>query len=220
LELAHELKEQGISYIGTIRHNNRGVPPDARSTKGRTRKDTKVYYDGNRAVLVSFWDKITKPVLLIDTLHRVVPIPSVNQKPTTVLLYNRTKSGVDTFDKRVKGFSCKRKCRRWPYAIFSNLIDISTNNGCIIFTQRGHSAVRQHECHYDFLKNAAYQLVDNQIKRRIQSERLNFKIKHAMELLGYEVNSIVNEELEPLKLQKNKPCAFCQAEKDRKTSWG
>jgi len=46
LELAHELKQQGISYIGTIRHNNRGVPPDARPIKGRTRKDTQVYYDG------------------------------------------------------------------------------------------------------------------------------------------------------------------------------
>jgi hypothetical protein len=103
------------------------VPHIAKSSAGRVKKDTKVFYNQDGAVLVSFWEKSSKPVLLIDTLHKTV------QKCSTVLQYNRTKSGVDIFDKRVKGFSCKRKRRRWLYAIFSNVIDMATNNTGIIF---------------------------------------------------------------------------------------
>jgi hypothetical protein len=91
----------------------------ARSTAGRIKKDTKVFYNANGVILVSFWDKGVTPVILIDTLHRIVPLPEINHKCASMLAYNRTKSGVDTFDKRIRGFSCKRKCRRWPYAIFS-----------------------------------------------------------------------------------------------------
>jgi hypothetical protein len=109
------------------------VPHIAKSSAGRVKKDTKVFYNQDGAVLVSFWEKSSKAVLLIDTLHKTAPIPPVNQKCSTVLQYNRTKSGVDIFDKRVKGFSCKRKRRRGLYAIFSNVIDMATNNSGIIF---------------------------------------------------------------------------------------
>jgi hypothetical protein len=122
----------------------------ARSTAGRIKKDTKVFYNADGVILVSFWDKGVTPVILIDTLHRIVPLPEINHKCASVLAYNRTKSGVDTFDKRIRGFSCKRKCRRWPYAIFSNIIDIATNNGCIIFNDGVSDKERKEENHYQF----------------------------------------------------------------------
>jgi hypothetical protein len=221
LELAQELKQHRISFIGTIRKNSRAVPPIARSTVGRVRKDTKVYYDNHGTALVSFWDKGTHPVLLIDTLHRTIPIPEVNQKCQTVMEYNRTKSGVDMFDKRVKGFSCKRKCRRWPYAIFSNMVDIATNNGCIIYHHAGvNVGIRQNETHYNFLKNVGYQLVDKHIKRRIVEGPMNLAVRTAMEAIGYNLNGNIDQGTSnALKLNPKKRCAICPGDKDRKTAW-
>jgi hypothetical protein len=124
------------------------------------------------------------------------------------------------FDKRTRGFSCKRKCRRWPYAIFSNIVDIATNNGCIIFNSR-RVVDRKNECHYDFLKSAGYQLVDKHIRKRMLLARLNQNSKSAMQALGYELDDVTTsaDDNKPLKLEKNKRCAFCASEKDRKTSW-
>jgi hypothetical protein len=223
VELAEELKNRKTSYIGTLRSNSRGIAPIARSTSNRVRKDTRVYYSGDGVAMISFWDKGTKPVLLIDTLHRTVPLPPADGKCVTVLEYNRTKSGVDIFDKRVRGYSCKRKCRRWPFAIFSNMIDIATNNGCIIFGERDNHTVRVKESHYEFLKNAAYQLVDQQIQRRLQQDlRITKKAKDAMVLLGYDTNkpSASVEEGKPIKLEKKERCEYCPSSIDRKTAWG
>ena len=70
----------------------------AKSTAARIKKDTRVFYNDQGTALVSFWDKKNKPVLLLDSFHRVVPIP---QAPEKALLYNSTKSGVDVADKKV-----------------------------------------------------------------------------------------------------------------------
>lgn len=41
--------------------------------------------------------------------------------------------GVDTVDKMLSCYSCKRKTCRWPMTVFSNIIDISALNALIIF---------------------------------------------------------------------------------------
>ena len=41
--------------------------------------------------------------------------------PECVLFYNATKSGVDIVDKKIRAFSCKRKCSRWPVAVVCNI---------------------------------------------------------------------------------------------------
>ena len=215
LELVDELRNNNTSYIGTLRNNNRSVPPIAKSTAQRQRKDSKVYYDNQGTALVSFWDKGTKPVLLVDTLHRNVPVSAINEKPCTVTEYNRTKSGVDIANKRLRGLSCKRKCRRWPYAIFSNMIDIAGNNGSIIFSERHPEISRKQEAHYNFLKNSGYQLVDRHIRRRLQNRQfLRETTKIATRLLGYDLPEPHQEDGRML---QSKRCAFCPSKKDRKT---
>ena len=149
------------------------MPPIARSIEGRSKKDTRIFEDDNGTLLTSFWDKRTKPVLLLDSLHTHVSAPPQGTKPESVLMYNQTKSGVDVADKRIRGFTCKRKSRRWPYAMFSNMIDIATNNATIILNSIAPKA-RKGEQHYKFLRDLAHQLVDANIKRRIEfSHHLN-----------------------------------------------
>jgi len=50
-----------------------------------------------------------------------------------ILDYNATKGGVDTADQMLQTYTCKRMTRRWPTAIFYNIIDISALNAFIIW---------------------------------------------------------------------------------------
>lgn len=54
------------------------------------------------------------------------------KKPQIIIDYNKTKSGVDTMDKLVQTYTVKRQTRRWPVAIFYDMIDISALNAYII----------------------------------------------------------------------------------------
>ena len=210
LPLVDELRHQKTTYIRTLKNSSHDAPAIANSTKDRHRKDTKIYYDNNGTALISFWDKATKPVLLVDSFHHNISLPEIQNKAATVIEYNQTKSGVDIADKRIRGLSCKRKCHRWPYSIFSNMVDIAGNNACIIFNER-HPAndVRRQDQHYNFLKSAAYQLVSAHIQHRIQNDKhLSTSAKEAMKLLGYDINVLCNVPTEVILLEKKKLVLF------------
>ena len=218
MEVVNSLRENNTSYIGTIRSNKRGVPAVARSVLGRQRKDTRVFSDEKGTSLVSFWDKGAKPVLLVDSFHPNVPVPEISEKPATVLMYNNTKSGVDIADKRLRAFTCKRKCRRWPYAMFSNMIDVATNNASIICHLRKVGETRKQEQHYTFLRTLGYQLVDGNIRKRIRENQwLLSSTKAAMERLGYVLGDNNAVSAEPERMPKSKRCYLCDVKKDRKT---
>ena len=213
LERIDELRNRCISYIGTVRHNNRGLPQIAKKVAGRVRKDTRVFYNSSGCALVSFWDKGNKPVLLFDSMHRNVQVPPENVKPISVVAYNESKSGVDVADKKMRGYTCKRKCRRWPDAVFSNVLDVISNNASIIFHEKQQKS-RKQDSHYNFIKEAAYQLAARQMARRSTHRNLKPSTITALHLLGYKRGEkIPNVAL----LKKQTRCAFCIRKSDRKT---
>ena len=120
LTLAEKLAEKNTTIVGTIRSNRRELPPAAKALGGRQRGDT-VHYKNRNTILCSFWDKRNKPVLLISSMH-----PGETYRPEgkseIVAYYNAHKSGVDNFDKLVRNYRSQRKCRRWPYGVFFNLL--------------------------------------------------------------------------------------------------
>ena len=73
-ELVEKLKENKTFFVCTVRQDSRSVAAVAKSTAARIKKDTRVFYNDQGTALVSFWDKKNKPVLLLDSFHRVVPI--------------------------------------------------------------------------------------------------------------------------------------------------
>ena len=123
--LVDRLYENRVTYVGTVWSNRRDVPPAARSIENRVRGDTRLYHDGNNLTLCSYWDKGRNSVLLLDSFTDRCSLPEEGKKPDTVLFYNSTKSAVDDMDKKVRMYSTKRKCRRWPYSFIMNLIDIA-----------------------------------------------------------------------------------------------
>lgn len=96
-----------------------------------------------------------------------------------------TRGGVDTLDKMLRGFSCKRKTNRWPMVLFYNMVDVAA------FT-----AFRLYElCHPDwnsnksekrkiFLKELGFELAMKYMQNRCQNP-LRKSVKTAMNLIGF-----------------------------------
>ena len=96
VSLSDQLEAAHTSMVGTIRSNCRDVPPAAKSTRGRRKKDSQYYIKDNK-VMCSFWHKANKPVLLLSTKHSYGNHVQ-GERPEIVQCYNATKSGVDNLD--------------------------------------------------------------------------------------------------------------------------
>ncbi|KAJ8394423.1 hypothetical protein AAFF_G00046340 [Aldrovandia affinis] len=80
--------------------------------------------------MMSYVPKKGKAVVLLSSMHddQAVSHNSGKRKPEVIQYYNRTKIGVDLMDQMVHTFTCKRQVRRWPMALWHNLIDVATLN--------------------------------------------------------------------------------------------
>ena len=58
---------------------------------------------------------------------------TLDQKPSIVLFYKKTKDGVDTLDGMMRSYSTKRMTRRWPLILLCNKIDVRAINAFIIW---------------------------------------------------------------------------------------
>jgi hypothetical protein len=85
-------------------------------------------------------------------------------KPSSVLFYNDNREGIDNLNQKVCSFSCRRKCRRWPFRIVGSFLDIVVINGLYLTDKTSDSTKKT--CHYTFLKSLGYQLVEEHINRR------------------------------------------------------
>ena len=62
-----------------------------------------------------------------------IAVEQPSKKPCMILEYNTSKCGVDRADQMLRMYSTKRMTRRWPMAIFYNMIDISALNAFIVY---------------------------------------------------------------------------------------
>ena len=216
-QLCEDLLQQNTTFLGTVRQNRRELPPAAKLVTGRVRGDSKHYYTENIS-LCSFWDKKSCPVLLMSSMHRG-PLNNTQSreegKPDMVLEYNRTKGAVDNLDKLVRGYSCKRKCRRWPYSVAMSLVDVAVVCAHKMMVSQCESL----DDHNTFRKELAYELCHPLMNRRIQQPHLRVRIKHALLQLGVEAPSPPNRPAadHQAKSEKLKRCSFCPRNLDKKT---
>ena len=213
--LATNLADHDTSLVGTVRSNNRDLPPKAKTTAGRRKKSTEYFKSGNQ-ILLSFWDKGTKPVLLLSTLHTTVDVDSIDL-PEIVQHYNATKSGVDAMDRMVRYYTCKRKCFRWTYGFFCNMIDIALLNASIIMRKSDPpSNEHSNKFRYNFLTQVAYELVDKHLNHRLSTSRLTKPVSTAMSLIG--LQTTCERSSVSCDSRRSGRCKSCRREKDRKTT--
>lgn len=78
--------------------------------------------------------KPSKTVVVLSTQHAgAVCQSNGKEKPESVLYYNTNKCGVDMLDAMCRLMSTKAACRRWPLAVFFNILDVAGINAWIIY---------------------------------------------------------------------------------------
>ena len=205
--LSQRLLESNTTLVGTLRNNKREVPAAAKCTRGRTKGDTVHFYRGHQT-LCSYWDKKKCPVILLSTQHGYQQ-NIVEGKGDIVQFYNSTKSGVDTLDKVVRSYSSKRKCRRWPYALFFSMLDAAAFAAFCLMK----NATATNDSHYTFKLELGYEMTIPLVKMRASLPTLTRKTMASMKLVG--IYPTVHQQCTASSRGR---CHLCDRKKDIKVS--
>ena len=131
-ELIQCLENRNMTFLGTIRRNKPELPPLFQSPQNRA-VGTCLFGFYKQVAIVSYVPKKGKVVNLISSSHTEKKINEDSGKPEMIHDYNRLKGGVDTLDQLVRNYSCQRRTRRWPMALFYNMVDMAAYNSMVIF---------------------------------------------------------------------------------------
>ncbi|XP_062400077.1 piggyBac transposable element-derived protein 4-like isoform X1 [Sardina pilchardus] len=133
LALAKNLLVHETTILGTMKKIRREMPPCTQAQSERY--STKVLKAGN-ATLTIYQAKPKKNVCILSTMHPTVSIDNgAKKRPNTISHYNSTKVGVDVMDQMARLYSVKGGTRRWPVAVFYNLLDLAAINAHILYKQ-------------------------------------------------------------------------------------
>ena len=90
----------------------------------------------SKCLFVCYQAKKNKTVSLLSSLHVRPEISSgEKKKPEIIRFYNQHKVGVDVFDQMSRLYSCHSASRRWPLAVWANMLDIAGINAHVIYNQ-------------------------------------------------------------------------------------
>ncbi|XP_065658110.1 piggyBac transposable element-derived protein 4-like [Hydra vulgaris] len=129
VDLATKLLQKKTSIVGTVKHSRKEIP----AFDPLPLYDSSFYINGPLNLIV-YQAKKKKTVILLSTLHRGATKQSDGKKkPEGILYYNANKCGVDMLDSMCRQMSTKSGCRRWPLAVFFNILDLTGVNAWIIF---------------------------------------------------------------------------------------
>ncbi|XP_034543026.1 activating transcription factor 7-interacting protein 1 isoform X2 [Notolabrus celidotus] len=132
LTLAKNLQNKNTSLIGPINTTRRELPPSIQQQRGEL-FSTKVLKH-EQATLTVYQGTPKESIVLLSTMHPNVSIGTDKKgKPETVAFYNNTKAGVDILDQMTRLYSVRTATRRWPVAVFYNLLDLAAVNAHVLF---------------------------------------------------------------------------------------
>ncbi|CAH1961038.1 unnamed protein product [Acanthoscelides obtectus] len=130
--LADYLLQNGLTLIGTIKKNKKVIPSEFLPNKARI-VGSSLFGFQDEINLVSYVPKKNKAVIILSSVDDKGEVDEATNKPTIILDYNRTKSGVDTVDQKCATYTTQRTTRRWPLAIFFRILDVTGINAEIGF---------------------------------------------------------------------------------------
>nr|CAH7725072.1 unnamed protein product [Callosobruchus chinensis] len=110
-EIARTLKENGLTFVGTMKKNKREIPANFLPNKKRGIGDS-IYGFTEDLTLISYAGKKGKATILISSMHHNREDDPETGKPTIVSFYNLTKGGVDSLDEKCSKSTCRRRTQR------------------------------------------------------------------------------------------------------------
>ena len=127
------------------------------------RGEMRVYHDADGDLNVLRW-KEKRVVFMLSTAE--LPIlqevqqrrwqgAPVRRKPSTILLYNQGKTGVDTNDQLCSYYKLERKSMKWYKKVFWRLVSMCIVNAHIVFKQATGKQVSHFMFHRDLLAELA-----------------------------------------------------------------
>ncbi|XP_032402522.1 uncharacterized protein LOC116708688 [Xiphophorus hellerii] len=168
LSLAQRLLSRKTTILGTVNERSREIPQSARQMD-RTEFTTQVF-STTGATLTVYAPKRKKAVYVLSSMHSVVETEdTTKRKPNTVTDYNKTKCGVDVMDQMVREYSVRAGTRRWPVAVFYNMIDMAALNAHVLYQ----ACIGVQERRVDFLVELAKELANSHVsEKKAHKEKL------------------------------------------------
>jgi hypothetical protein len=212
IQLVQQLKERGLTYVGTMRKDKVEVPEEFKPSADREVKSS-LYGFTEDITLLSFVPKQKKAVIMVSSMHHIAADDPDTEKPEIIALYNHTKGGVDSLDQKIANYSSSRRTRRWPMAVFFTIIDAASGVNAFVLHQAYDNAVKM--TRLDFMKNLGQSLVREHMSRRLRrpiTKELAMSIRHILKL----------PEEQPLPapvLEKRRTCTFCPPKLKRQTRY-
>lgn len=218
--LADKLLDHRTTIVGTMRRNRKYIPDAAKTVRGRRKKSAE-YFKSDDKVICSYYDKGSKPVILLSTMH-LCGINDPCGLPEIVAFYNSTKKGTDDMDHVLRLHRSGRKSRRWPYAFVFNMVDVAMLNSSIIFKKlnRPDRDHQSNQFHINFCLDVGYELIDAHVRQNLNF-KMNAKKRNAVELLGYTVPGYnYNSSAATSRIYSTKKgrCVPCGRTSDKKTT--
>jgi hypothetical protein len=176
--------------------------------------------------VVSYIPKKNKTVCVLSTqfLDDSVSHES-HKKPSMILHYNRTKSGVDNADKLVREYSCARHTSRWPLRLFMNMLDIGALNAFINWMLKNkYWNQSKPNCRYRFLLEFGKELTNPNILRRASNPNgFPFPVVRATEVAGVYVARNTAAQSTPStsgqqQSRKRGRCSYCPKSNNQKVN--
>uniref|UniRef100_A0A1B6DRR7 PiggyBac transposable element-derived protein domain-containing protein n=1 Tax=Clastoptera arizonana TaxID=38151 RepID=A0A1B6DRR7_9HEMI len=199
-----------------MKKNKREISPEFQPFPDRRVGSTLYGFAGN-TTLLSVVPKKNKAVILGSSMHHSIETGDRKNKPEIVCYYNKTKAGVDLLDMKCAIYSSSHRTRRWPLAIFYQMLGISCINSFILYILfQGNPLVTR----YSFIQDLAMELIKPHMTRRLEVPNLPRDIKATIqEHIWKKGPQNQNESIPNDKLEKRKSCSKCPPAKERKTNY-
>lgn len=187
--LGQKLLEKNLTMVGTMRKNKRSIPPKLLECK-KVPLFKSTFAFTPETTLVSYISHKNKCTIVMSTMHHEPKVADNSKKlPEIISFYNSTKGGVDTVDKMLSCYSCKRKNNRWTMAVFSNIIDISALNAYIIYNEidPNWKLTQKHTKRKSFLHELAISLAMPYMEKRKKRPRNELSLIIQSKLLSKDI---------------------------------
>lgn len=133
LSLANRLLQRNTTLLGTMNKIRREIPEKVKKNTEREELSTQVFTSGS-ALLTVYAAKKKKNVCLLSTMHKTVEIQEdLRRKPNVITDYNHLKCGVDVLDQKLRAYTVRTGTRRWPIAVFYNILDMAAVNAHVLY---------------------------------------------------------------------------------------
>ncbi|XP_072763051.1 uncharacterized protein [Anoplolepis gracilipes] len=140
---------------------------DIRIMDTQTIDAQKIDMQMNDGTLVSLVSEKGKAVIVLSTAHHDVNFNPRIKKLMSIEHYNAAKDAMDAMERTYAIYSVSKKTKRWPLAMFFELLDVASVNAQILYTCRSKFVQKYRK---GFLKTLALTLLKPHLQTSIKTK--------------------------------------------------